>query len=531
MIDLLIVGSGGAGLSAALEAKKSIDSVTVLSKTYPTSSQTSQAQGGINGILDEVNDSKEEHFNDTMKSAHGIGDEKSIRYLCENSDKNIKWLDDLGVPFSRDENSNIAQRKLGGAKHPRACYSSDYTGLKILHTLYDNCIKEEIEFINEHMLISFIVEDNTIKGITALDIKTSQIKQILAKRVIIASGGYGGVYHGYTTNSTATTGDSVASAIKAGCEVSNMEYIQFHPTSLKNNCILISESARGEGGHLITKDGSRFVDELKPRDEVARAIYAKQQEGEEVYLDLRHLGYEKIMESMPQEYQLALEFAHLKLDQDLIPIMPAAHYTMGGIKTDIDGKTSIENLFAVGECSSNGVHGANRLGGNSLLELVVFGRNCANSVIEYLNSYQVQLNKNSNSFINDKEFISQVFSFSNQIDFYERREFLGKIFYRNCGIIRKDINLKAVLQTVRQYQQEYRFMGIGDKTKAFNTNLIEFLEFGNMLELAEVILVCAISRIESRGSHFREDYPLMSEEFNKNSISWKEDGVLCNEFR
>lgn len=526
MIDLLIIGSGGAGLSAALEAKKNIDNVVVLSKTYPTMSQTSQAQGGINGVMGNSEDTWENHFEDTLKSAHGIGDKKVIEYLCKNSKENIKWLDELAVPFSRDENCNIAQRKLGGAKYPRACYSSDYTGLKILHTLYDNCLKENIEFINEHMLLNFIVENNTVKGITALDIKSSQVKQFLAKTVIVASGGYGGIYNGYTTNSTATTGDAIAAAFKAGCELSNMEYIQFHPTSLKENCILISESARGEGGYLVTDDGDRFVDELKPRDEVARAIYAKQQEGHEVFLDLRHLGYDKIMETMPQEYDLAYNFAGLKLDTDLIPIMPAAHYTMGGIKTNIDGKTNINNLFAVGEASSNGVHGANRLGGNSLLEIITFGRRVGEFVSKEIDSSFNIEQKEYQEFIDEKRYIESIYNLPNEINFYEKKEFMGRVFYKDVGLFRTKNTLNGVLHEIKSWKEQLPKMGISDKTKIYNTNLKEFIEFSNMLKLCEVIVLSALNREESRGAHYRNDFKSEDHSFSKETVCIKQNELI-----
>lgn len=421
IFDVLIIGNGGAALSAALEANENGSDVLVVSKTYPTQSQTCQAQGGINGVLDkeDSSDSVSNHIEDTLRSAHGIGDEDTIKYMCENSSKTIKWLDDIGVPFSRDKNNNIAQRKLGGTKKPRACYSSDYTGLKILHNLYDNCIKNNIKFLNEHMCLNFIVEHNSIKGITCLDIETSQVKQILAKTVIIATGGYGSIYNGFTTNSSATTGDGISIALQAGCEISSMEYIQFHPTSLKDSCILISESARGEGGYLVTKDEKRFVDELAPRDVVARAIYEKIEQGQEVYLDLRHLGLEKIKETMPQEYNLALEFAKLKLHEDLIPITPSAHYTMGGIKTNIDGQTNIKNLFAIGECSSNGVHGANRLGGNSLLEIVTFGKRVglkSSDLSKDIKEFEI---KEFETLTKDKENIENIFNLPNEVDFYK----------------------------------------------------------------------------------------------------------------
>ena len=520
MIDLLIVGSGGAGLSAALEAKKQNKKVLVVSKTYPTQSQTSQAQGGINGVLNSQNnqDSKGFHLKDTLKSAHEIGDENSIKYLCENSAKTIEWLDQLGVPFSRNENNEIAQRSLGGASHPRACYSSDYTGLKILHTLYDSCLKEDIEFLNEHMLLSFIIEDEEVKGIIVLDIATSEVKQLLAKSVIVATGGYGGLYHGFTTNSSATTGDSIAVALNSGMNLSNMEYIQFHPTALKKSFILISESARGEGGYLVTKDEQRFVDELLPRDVVARAIMEKLKDGEEVFLDLRHLGLEKIKETMPQEYNLVNEFAKKKLELDLVPVMPAAHYTMGGIDTDIFCKTSIKNLYAVGECSSNGVHGANRLGGNSLLEIVSYGRLAGKTASNNLDNIKGIEEKDYPQYQEMVKKIDSYFSLPNEMDFYLAKKQLGIEFYKDVGLFRTEEKLKIALKKVLQWKAELPKMGITDKDKIYNTNLKEFIEFSNMLDIAEVIVKSALARKESRGAHYRSDFPEESKSFAKKSV-------------
>jgi succinate dehydrogenase/fumarate reductase flavoprotein subunit len=530
MVDILIIGSGGAGLSAAIEAKRAGKSVLLVSKTYPTESQTSQAQGGINGVIQEKEngDSVENHIQDTLKSAHGLGDEKSITYMCEKSGETLQWLDDIGVPFSRDENNFIAQRSLGGASNPRACYSSDYTGLKILHTLYDTAIKEDISFLNEHMLLNFIIEDKQIKGITALDIVTSKVKQLLAKSVIVASGGYGGLYYGFTTNSNATTGDSVAAALKHGIKTSNMEYIQFHPTALKKSFVLVSESARGEGGYLVTKDGGRFVDELLPRDVVARAILEKMQEGEEVYLDLRHLGLEKIKKTMPQEYDLALEFAKKRLDTDLVPIMPAAHYTMGGIDTDMYGRTSIKNLYAIGESSSNGVHGANRLGGNSLLEIITFGRLVGKTVSQVVSLDEVE-NKEYKEYLEDKAWIDQLLSQSNEIDFYFIRKLLGVEFYKNVGLFRTQEKLEITLKKVREWKQQLPKMGVKDKSKTYNTNLKEFIEFINMLDLAEVVILSALARAESRGAHYRSDFPIEDEKFAKRSVI-QDNGELKVEF-
>lgn len=530
MIDVLVVGSGAAGLTCALNVKNSGKSIKILSKTYPTHSQTTQAQGGMNAVIDEEIDTIDHHIEDTLKSSHEIGELDSIRRLCTQAKQCVEWLDNIGVPFSRDEQGGIAQRKLGGAKYARACYSSDYTGLKILHTLYDNCLKEDIEFLNEHMMLNIIVENKKAIGVTALNIVTGEVIEILAKSIVLATGGYAGIYNNFTTNSYASTGDGIAAALRAGAKLKNMEFVQFHPTALKDSNILISESARGEGGYLVDSNGERFVDELKPRDEVARAIYEKMQSGEDVFLDVRHLGLEKIQELMPQERELAMQFCGVKMEEELIPINPAAHYSMGGIQTDKDCGTNLRSLYACGECADNGVHGANRLGGNSLLELIVFGKAAAKSAIANADMINDIYKPNTKQFLNDTNFIKAVYHFTNQIDFYEKKEFMGKIFYKNIGLFRTDLNIKAVLSQIRQWQKEFTFMGIGDKSKEYNRNLADFIEFGNMLELSEVIAVSAISRCESRGAHFRLDHPFEVESYRKNTIAWKEDGTLVVDF-
>ncbi len=529
MIDVLIVGSGGAGLSAALQAKAMGASVLVVSKTYPTHSQTSQAQGGMNAVMHE-NDSVEKHVADTLKSSHFLGNKYVIEQMCENAKVTIEWLDRLGVPFSRDENAKIAQRKMGGASFPRVCYSSDYTGLKILHTLYDTCLKESIDFLHEHMLLNFIVENQTVVGITALDIQSGEVKELLAKSVIVATGGYISLYNGFNTNSNATTGDGIAAALRAGAKLSNMEFIQFHPTAIKGSNVLVSESARGEGGYIVDEQGNRFVDELKPRDEVARAIYEKLQENQEVFLDVRHFGLEKINETIPQERRLAMDFANVKLEEELLSINPAAHYCMGGILVDKEAKTNLKNLYACGECAQSNVHGANRLGGNSLLEIITFGQIAAKSSVNGLKNAIENVKPNTKQFLNDKAFVEHVYSFPNQINFYEKKEFMGKIFFRNVGLFRNDLNMKAVLSQLRQWQKEFTFMGIGDKSKIYNRNLVEFIEFGNMLELSETVVISAISRCESRGAHFRSDHPFEVEDFAKNSVAFKYDGILAVDF-
>jgi len=529
MIDILIVGSGAAGLTAALEAKKNTQNVVVLSKTYPTHSQTVQAQGGINAALNE-NDKVQIHIDDTVKSAHEIGNNDAIEILCQNAKDAIKWLDDIGVPFSRDENNRIAQRQLGGTKQTRACYSSDYTGLKILHTLYDQCIKNGIKFYNERMMLNLIVEKNTVKGLTAFNIATGDIEEYLAKNVILATGGYGGIYYDYTTNSYATTGDGQATALRAGVKLKDMEYIQFHPTTLDKNNILISESARGEGGYLVTKDGKRFVDELKPRDEVARAILEKINYGFEIFLDLRHLGKEKINEAMPQENRLVKEFCHLSMESDLIPIHPAAHYTMGGIKTNTKAQTNIKNLYACGECANNGVHGANRLGGNSLLELIVFGKIAAQNAVQNIDDTNYDCESNSKQYQEDKKMIEDIYSKDVELDFYKYKQDIGRLLFEDIGLFRHEDKITEILNKIELFKNDLNKMGIEDKSKIYNKNLVEFLEYKNIIELLEPIALSALNRKESRGAHYRVDYPNQDEKYSKECLVWLENGKLNIEY-
>jgi succinate dehydrogenase / fumarate reductase flavoprotein subunit len=534
--DVLIIGAGGAGLVAALSASEAGAKVRVITKEYPTRSQTSMAQGGINAALGNAGeDSVEAHIANTMKSAHGLANEEAVRYLCEEAPKAVEWLDSIGVCFSRTKESKIAQRTLGGASAARACYAQDYTGLKILHTLYDRCLEAGVEILSERYLLNFIVNHDQYDkpytgGATVLNIQTGEVESYESASVIVATGGYSRIYDTHSTNSTSSTGDGIAAAIRAGARLSDMEFVQFHPTALKNSSILISESARGAGGYLLNSKGERFTNELAPRDEVARAIHNEMAKGEEVFLDIRHLGEAFIDEELPQERKLAKLYENVDPVYDLIPIKPAAHYTMGGIEVDKKSHSKLKGLFAAGECANHKVHGANRLGGNSLLELVVFGKQAGANAAAYAKKFDKNIDSaQHNSSANN--FVTGVKYFTNQIDFYQKRSFIGKIFYNNAGISRDDMGLKAVLGAIRQIQREIPFMGPKDKSKICNTNLVEFIEFGNMVELCEIILVCAISRNESRGAHFRSDIPQENDmAYKAHTITWKEDGVLCADF-
>ncbi|MDY0116201.1 MAG: FAD-dependent oxidoreductase [Sulfurimonadaceae bacterium] len=535
--DVLIIGAGGAGLVAALAAYEAGAKVKIITKSYPTRAQTSMAQGGINAAFGHMSaDSVEDHIANTLKSASDLADEKAVRFMCEKAPEAVEWLDSIGVCFSRTEDGKIAQRTLGGASAPRACYAQDYTGLKILHTLYDKVLEAGIEILNERYLLNIITNEDTNHklyacGATLLNIQTGEVETHTSASVILATGGYSRLYHKHSTNAVGATGDGIAAAIRAGARLCDMEFIQFHPTALKGSSILISESARGSGGHMLNSKGERFVDELLSRDLVARAIAEQIEKGEDVFLDIRHLGEEFITKELPQERKLAQLYEGIDPVTDLIPIKPVAHYTMGGIEVDANTQTKVKGLFAVGECANHKVHGANRLGGNSLLELVVFGKQSGTSAAAYAKTFDKSIDittyeQSANNFVNGVKF-----GFTNQIDFYQKREFMGNIFYNNAGIKRDEMGLKAVLGAIRQIQKEIPFMGVGDKSKIYNTNLVEFIEFGNLVELSEIVLVCAISRNESRGAHFREDIPQKNDAaYKAHTIVWKEDGVLCADF-
>ncbi len=534
--DVLIIGAGGAALSAALKAQEHGARVRVLSKSYPTRAQTCMAQGGINAALSHSGaDTVALHVEDTLKSAQGLALRDAVSLMCQQAPEALAWLDRIGVPFSRNAKAQIAQRRLGGASSERACYAQDYTGLKILHTLYDQCNRHNIEFLNERFLLNICTQKDThgnvcVSGVTALNLRTGEVEMHEAASVIVATGGYSRIYHRHATNATGTTGDGIAAALRAGARLSDMEFIQFHPTALKNSSVLISESARGAGGYLLNAAHERFTDELAPRDIVAREILKEIERGGAVYLDIRHLGEAFIDAQLPQERKLAQLYEGIDPVYEIMPVKPAAHYCMGGIEVDARSQTAVSGLFACGECANHNVHGANRLGGNSLLELVVFGHQAGVNAAQYAQQTQNTC-KPTEQLQKDRTFIEGVKYFTNQIDFYEKHRFMGNIFYNNAAIVRDEKGLKAVLAAVRQLQKELPFMGPKDKSKVYNTNLVEFIEFGNMVELAEVVLVSAISRRESRGAHFRSDAPQRDDErFGAHTVAWKEEGVLCLDF-
>ncbi len=507
MRDILIIGAGGAGLSAALKAKEEGADVVIATKRLPTQSQTVMAQGGINAALGNIeSDSPTLHAEDTLKAAHLLADKKMVERVCQKAPATIERLERYGVPFSRIDGattpiSSIAQRRLGGASRKRACYAQDYTGLKILHTLYDRALALDIDIYSELILLDLIVDEGVVSGAIFWDIAEAKITTIRAKAVILATGGFGAIYHGYTTNAYGSTGDGIASALRAGGVLRNMEFVQFHPTALKESHILISESARGEGGYLVDEDGNRFVDELSPRDEVARAIFNKISEGKSVYLDIRHFGIEKIEHLMPQELHLCKIHARIDPSKELIPISPTVHYTMGGIAVDetfeVEG---LKNCYAVGECSEAGIHGANRLGGNSLLEIVAFGEEVALSAISKLKDIEInEINYSKEDFFNTKD--------GDIKDIYAIRRELGKILFDSAGIIRDEESLIIGLEKLDELKSRFEKCSIARLDSTHSESVTDYIEIKNSLLIAEILLKSALLRRESRGAHYRSDYP------------------------
>lgn len=524
MIDLLIIGSGGAGLCAALSAKENGCDVLVVSKTYPTHSQTVQAQGGINAVLYEDDDSIDLHIEDTYKASCKLSNKDNIKTLCATAKESVLWLESIGVPFNKDENSKIKQRKFGGTNKKRTCYSSDYTGLKIIHTLFDQSIKNKIAFKNEYFLLDLIVKNKRCYGAVFLDIKTGNIENIYSKSTILATGGYAGVYSNNSTNSLSNCADGTAAALRAGVKLSNIEFVQFHPTALENSNILISESARGEGAYLVDSKNKRFIDELKPRDEVTKAIYEKLINKDKVYLDLRHLDETKINKLLPQEKRIALEYTNIDITKELLPINPAAHYSMGGIKTDKNFKTNIENLYACGEVAQSSIHGANRLGGNSLIEIITFGKKAGISASN--NSKNIKDIKNIEYITSYKNKIENIYNLPNKINFYEKKDLLANELFEKVGIIKNENDLDDFINFIDNLNSQLPNMGILDKSKIYNRNLVDFLEFLNQIEISKIIALCSKQRKESRGSHNRLEFKNISNEYEKYSYALIEDELL-----
>lgn len=514
--EVVVVGAGLAGMRAALEVAKGAD-VAVLTKIYPPRSHSGAAQGGINVVL-HPDDSIESHIFDTVKGSDYLGDQDAIETLCREAPRDIYELEHMGVNFTRAATGKLAQRELAGASFPRACYAADLTGHKLLHLLYEQLLKSAIPVYNEWYITSLLVEDGVCRGLLAYDMTRGCLEAIRAKAVILATGGYGRTYD-RTTNSLSNTGDGMALAFREGAPLCDMECVQFHPTTLFGTNILISEAVRGEGGYLVNREGERFMQryvpskmELAPRDIVSRCIQLEVREGrgfldEYVHLDVTHFGEEKIAQRIPQVRDLARRFAGVDIVRQPIPVQPAQHYSMGGIRTSVWGETRIAGLLAAGECGCVSVHGANRLGGNSLLETIVFGRRAGMKALEYASQFRRSKAPSAHRISERMGELTGLLDRQGPENIYALKNILGKIMREKVGVFRVGPEIEQALDEIRRLKQRVGQIGLRSRGLIYNVELLAALELRNLLTLAEVIALGALSRRESRGAHARNDYP------------------------
>ncbi|GAA5212873.1 succinate dehydrogenase flavoprotein subunit [Streptomyces thinghirensis] len=552
--DTVIVGAGGAGMRAAIESTKR-SRTAVLTKLYPTRSHTGAAQGGMAAALANVEeDNWEWHTFDTVKGGDYLVDQDAAEILAKEAIDSVLDLEKMGLPFNRTPNGTIDQRRFGGhsrnhgeAPVRRSCYAADRTGHMILQTLYQNCVKEGVEFFNEfYVLDQLITEVDGIKksaGVVAYELATGEIHVFQAKSVIYASGGTGKFFK-VTSNAHTLTGDGQAAVYRRGLPLEDMEFFQFHPTGIWRMGILLTEGARGEGGILRNKDGERFMEKYAPvmkdlasRDVVSRSIYTEIREGrgcgpegDHVYLDLTHLPPEQLDAKLPDITEFARTYLGIEPYTDPIPIQPTAHYAMGGIPTNVEGEVLLDNttvvpgLYAAGEVACVSVHGANRLGTNSLLDINVFGKRAGIAAAEYAQKANfVELPENPESLVVEQ--IERLRSSTGTERVATLRRELQETMDANVMVFRTEQTIKTAVEKLAELRARYKNVSIQDKGRRFNTDLLEAVELGNLLDLAEVMAVSALARKESRGGHYREDFPNRDDvNFMRHTMAYREVG-------
>ncbi|MCY3854562.1 MAG: succinate dehydrogenase/fumarate reductase flavoprotein subunit [Thaumarchaeota archaeon] len=524
--DLLIVGSGIAGLRAAIESAKKNNKlrIAVISKVQAMRSHSVSAEGGTAAVLfEDEGDNMESHIYDTIKGSDFLADQDVAEKLCLEIPKEIYQLEHWGMPWSRRKDGKISQRNFGGYSYPRATYASDKVGFFEMQTLYDTCLKfDNIKFFNEWYVTSIIHDEEKFRGVTAIEISTGTFYTIKGTALIIASGGAGRMYS-YSTYALSSTPDGLDMAYRAGMALKDMEFVQFHPTGILPSGILITEGARGEGGYLINKNGERFMKryaskkmELAPRDIVSRAIMTeiKNDRGfthetgiKCMQLDLRHIGDEIIKEKLGAIREISLKFSNIDPSKEPLYIRPVCHYMMGGIHTNINGATEIHGIWAAGEAACNSTHGANRLGANSTSECIVWGKITANLAVDYI--AKTNLERQFPTHLIDSEekrIFDNIFRGKGKENPYEIREQLTNVLNDKAYVYRNELELIEGLKKIRQLRST-SWKHVDDHAKEYNTNFINVMELDSMFRVAEVILLGAIHRKESRGSHARTDYP------------------------
>ncbi|MBI4297553.1 MAG: FAD-dependent oxidoreductase [Chloroflexi bacterium] len=524
--SVLVIGGGLAGLRATLEARRFGD-VAVLSLVPPFRSHSGAAQGGINAALgnhpEGKDDSWERHAFDTVKGSDYLADQDAVEIMCREAPERVFEMEHWGTPFSRTAEGKIAQRPFGGGGFPRTCYAADETGHVLLHTLYEQAIKARLTVYEERQVLSLVIEDGACRGVIALNIVTGEVEAFAAESVIMATGGYGRLYS-RTTNSLINSGLGMALAYWAGAPLKDMEFVQFHPTTLYGTNILITEGARGEGAYLLNNRGERFMKdyapeamELAPRDIVARAMETEIEQGRGLYdayllLDMRHLGKERILERLPTIRDIAINFAGVDPVSEPIPIQPGQHYSMGGIDCDARGQTPLPGLYAAGECACVSVHGANRLGGNSLLETLAFGQRAGEAAGRYAQD-RGKRNPGDTPLAHGvalkaaEEKLDGLIKWEGRENPHGLRQELTELMMDKVGIFRNKEDLSQALAQVGALKVRFQQTSIRYKGKTYNLDLARTLELEGMLDLAEAIVAGALKREESRGSHFRRDFP------------------------
>ena len=541
--DVLIVGGGLAGLRAAVGLAGHCD-VAVISKVHPVRSHSGAAQGGMNAAMgnapEAADDSPEKHAFDTIKGSDYLADQESVLQMCRIAPEVVREFERWGAPFSRFDDGTVAQRPFGGGGFPRTCYASDRTGHVLLHTLYERLLRHGVKVYDERAVTRIAVADGRCHGLVAYSLKQGRFETFAAKFCVFATGGYGRVYRN-STNALINTGSGIGMALVAGIAVKDMEFVQFHPTTLFGTNILMTEGARGEGGYLTNRDGERFMAryapkamELAPRDIVARSIQTEINEGRGfeggyMHLDLRHLGKARIIERLPGIRQICMDFAGMDPVEEPIPIQPGQHYSMGGIDTDVRGRTAIENFYAAGECACVSVHGANRLGGNSLLDTLVFGRLVADDINSRFGEFSFEPQEavlNRHLALQTAQ-LEGMLARGNAVSHHRLREPLRALLTELVGIFRHETAIAEAVQQICRLREQYPAVGCGTPPGPFNFEILQALELEGLLYVAEVIAKGALARRESRGSHFRTDYPTRDDaQWLKHTLATLEGGEI-----